>query len=226
MYQESAIKRGIPPELAAKMPGKILKERMPFLDKEVQVEMDKAEAKQKAIDRALDRRVKEEGIAASKAARDQKAQEGSSSQNAARGFGKRIEQAEQAFKDIAEAGYDRSDLSSAAGAKLPNVLRSDDAVRNEQAERNFINAVLRRESGAAISDSEFSSAEQQYFPRAGDGPETLKQKAENRRIVLENMKKEAGRTWDETPKKDESGDDEASKARQKRIAELKAKQGK
>lgn len=33
----------------------------------------------------------------------------------------------------------------------------------EQAKTNFVNAVLRRESGAKISDEEFDSAEKQYF---------------------------------------------------------------
>ena len=61
-----------------------------------------------------------------------------------------------------------------------------------QAERNFITAVLRRESGAAIAPSEFESARRQYIPQPGDGPETLKQKARERRLALENMRRSAG----------------------------------
>jgi len=35
----------------------------------------------------------------------------------------------------------------------------------EQAKKNFVNAVLRLESGAVISPSEFTNADKQYFPQ-------------------------------------------------------------
>lgn len=50
----------------------------------------------------------------------------------------------------------------------------------EQAKRNFVNAVLRKESGAAISPEEFKSAIQQYFAEPGDDPQTVLQKQRNR----------------------------------------------
>lgn len=65
-----------------------------------------------------------------------------------------------------------------------------------QAERNFITAILRRESGAAISPSEFESARRQYIPQPGDGPETLKQKARERSLALENMRRSAGPAYE------------------------------
>tara|TARA_R110000851_G_scaffold96172_1_gene208666 strand:- start:6283 stop:6534 length:252 start_codon:yes stop_codon:yes gene_type:complete len=46
----------------------------------------------------------------------------------------------------------------------PNFLKTADRKQFEQAQRNFVNAVLRQESGAAIADSEFASAAKQYFP--------------------------------------------------------------
>lgn len=54
-----------------------------------------------------------------------------------------------------------------------------------QAQRDFINAVLRRESGAAISPQEFENAALQYFPQPGDDPETIQQKLANQRTQLE-----------------------------------------
>jgi hypothetical protein len=57
-----------------------------------------------------------------------------------------------------------------------------------QAERNFLNAVLRRESGAVISASEFAEGAAQYFPRPGDSAEVLAQKAENRRVAIQGIK--------------------------------------
>ena len=58
----------------------------------------------------------------------------------------------------------------------------------DQAKRDFVNAVLRRESGAVISDAEFANADQQYFPQIGDDAATKAQKARNRAVALEGMK--------------------------------------
>lgn len=124
---------------------------------------------------------------------------GSKAQFDASGFGKRLEQSEAIFKKLAEAGYDRSDTSAGIGSVLPNVARSAEAVQNDQAERNFVNALLRRESGAAIGKDEFTSAEAQYFPRAGDDPQTIANKAANRQQALETMKAEGGKTYDQVP---------------------------
>jgi hypothetical protein len=54
----------------------------------------------------------------------------------------------------------------------------------DQASRDFINAVLRRESGAAISSSEFDNAYKQYLPRPNDSPERLAEKQKNRQDTL------------------------------------------
>lgn len=61
-----------------------------------------------------------------------------------------------------------------------------------QAKRDFINAVLRQESGAAISPSEFANADRQYFPQPGDGPEVITQKKQNRELAIHGMNNNAG----------------------------------
>jgi hypothetical protein len=58
--------------------------------------------------------------------------------------------------------------------------------------RNFINAQLRRESGAAISEGEFYNAYQQYIPQPGDDPQTIKSKERNRQMAIYNMFFNAG----------------------------------
>ncbi len=63
---------------------------------------------------------------------------------------------------------------------IPNFLKSAETQQVEQAQRNFINAVLRKESGASILPSEFDSAKKQYFPQRGDTDDVLIQKAQNR----------------------------------------------
>lgn len=62
----------------------------------------------------------------------------------------------------------------------------------DQAQRDFINAQLRKESGAAIGESEFENARRQYFPQPGDSPQVIKQKAQNRQIAIDAMHRTAG----------------------------------
>lgn len=79
--------------------------------------------------------------------------------------------------------------------KIPvagNFLRSQDAQKYDQAKRDFINAQLRRESGAVISPEEFANAEQQYFPQPGDGPEVIVQKRRNRDNAIRGLEIGAG----------------------------------
>ena len=64
-----------------------------------------------------------------------------------------------------------------------------------QAERNFINAVLRRESGAVISPEEFSNARMQYIPQPGDSPQVLEQKRRNRETVQRSFARDAGPSY-------------------------------
>ena len=113
-------------------------------------------------------------------------------QRLAAGFATRIEQSGSVIDRL---GKDFTGVFS----RFPTLegFKSEDRKLLEQAERNFVNAVLRRESGAAISPEEFVSAEKQYFPQRGDGEAVLNQKAENRTTILESMKLEAGAAFGE-----------------------------
>lgn len=99
------------------------------------------------------------------------------------------------------AGTDwrQTQLSNAREApvvgKFANYAISTDRQKYDQAKADFINAQLRRESGAAIAASEFSNADKQYFPVPGDPPELIKQKAANRRAALEAMGREGGQSY-------------------------------
>jgi len=73
-----------------------------------------------------------------------------------------------------------------------NFAKSDDAQKYTQAKRDFINAVLRRESGAVISPEEFANADQQYFPQPGDGKEVIGQKRRNRETTIQGLKVSSG----------------------------------
>lgn len=74
-------------------------------------------------------------------------------------------------------------LKQQAMSKVPvagNYMVSKEFQNYDQAQRDFINAVLRRESGAVISDAEFENARKQYFPQPGDSKERIEQKRQNR----------------------------------------------
>lgn len=85
-------------------------------------------------------------------------------------------------------------IGGALGAAT-NALLSPENQQAEQAQRNFINAVLRQESGAAIAASEFDNARKQYFPEPGDSPEKIAQKAENRRTTIAGLQRSAGPSY-------------------------------
>jgi hypothetical protein len=75
---------------------------------------------------------------------------------------------------------------------LGNYARTPEFQRYDQARRGFLNAILRRESGAVISDSEFDNANKQYFPVPGDKPPNIAQKREARQTAIEGMRIGAG----------------------------------
>ena len=83
-------------------------------------------------------------------------------------------------------------LTSYLGQTLPNILKTSDRQRFEQAQRNFVNAILRRESGAVINPDEFVNARKQYFPQPGDKPEVITQKARNREVMIRTLQSAGG----------------------------------
>jgi hypothetical protein len=84
--------------------------------------------------------------------------------------------------------------STRAVEKIPGVgwaansMLSADDQKALQAQRDFVTATLRKESGASISPSEFDNANRQYFPQVGDKPETIEQKRKNRQTAIEKMR--------------------------------------
>lgn len=97
------------------------------------------------------------------------------------------------------SGMNAAKFSASASLEnttLGNKFVSDEFRQERQAERNFVNSILRRESGAAISSTEFSNAEKQYFPRPGDDDTTLAQKAQNRATVIKGLIKAAGSAYE------------------------------
>ena len=118
-------------------------------------------------------------------------------QGKAAAFGLRSEEADKIINSIGRDGAVQPGMIKRMGEAVPFIRRraldgaefhaNPEQQQIEQAQRNFINAVLRRESGAVISPEEFDNARKQYFPQPGDEPASIAQKcqpaANHRRIA-------------------------------------------
>ncbi len=107
-------------------------------------------------------------------------------------FGNRMKQAEGVLRKLeGKKGEVNTDeyLTQILGFRVPapNVFKNQKEQSYDQAQRDFVNAVLRKESGAAISESEFDNARKQYFPQPGDTSQTILQKRDNRETAIGNM---------------------------------------
>lgn len=113
-------------------------------------------------------------------------------------FGSRMQAAEQALSKLDAQGVNRGSVvkqvventplvGGALGAAANALVASPQQQQVEQAQRDFVNAVLRRESGAAISPTEFDSARKQYFPQVGDSQAVIQQKTQNRQLATRGL---------------------------------------
>jgi len=105
-------------------------------------------------------------------------------------FGARMESANQIMEGLAASGTDKARVGANTGFGVGSVINAssgDDQQSLNQAQRDFVNAVLRRESGASISPAEFESAQKQYFPQLNEGQVVIKQKANARAIAIRGM---------------------------------------
>ena len=111
------------------------------------------------------------------------------SQSKALLFGTRMQEAHKVLGDLANSGT----TSSVPGSRAPiiggvvNAFSGENQQMLDQAKRDFINAVLRRESGAAIAPSEFDNGDKQYFPQIGDSTAVMAQKARNRDLAIKGV---------------------------------------
>jgi hypothetical protein len=76
-----------------------------------------------------------------------------------------------------------------AKQQLPKELQTQEVKSYLQAQENFISAVLRKESGAAISDEEYIREANKYFPQPGDGETVINQKRLSRENATASLLK-------------------------------------
>lgn len=159
-------------------------------NKKVDIEEALKDIKAKDVDSQIKTRDQQVNINKAKAARTGSGsasanQKFTQSEYAAAGFGKRLQQAGSEIYELFDNGYMGTNISDKIeGSKFfPEFAKSNNAKKFDQAKRNFINATLRRESGASIAPSEFENAGRQYFPQPNDSLEVLAQKKRNRELV-------------------------------------------
>lgn len=107
------------------------------------------------------------------------------SQSNAMLFAERMAQAEPLFQNPPPTFGSRFKEGLPGG--VGNVMITPESRQFFQAERNFINAVLRKESGAVISDTEFENARKQYIPQPGDDAATLELKRQARETAIRQI---------------------------------------
>lgn len=115
-------------------------------------------------------------------------------------FGSRMQESHKILTDLEGEGVSNTWVSrlpmigDGYSQVMPSVLGGANSKQQQyaQAQRDFINAVLRKESGAVIAPSEFENAQKQYFPQIGDSDEVIAQKAKNRELAMNMIISGAG----------------------------------
>lgn len=138
------------------------------------------------------------------------------SQGSATAYGMRMKEANSVLTDLEKKGFTNTGITKGIvggtvgvipliGDKLqettgsifntlPEILGglSPEQQQIANSRINFITAVLRKESGAAIAPSEFATAEKLYFPKPGDAPSVIAQKQKARDLAVKTMEVQAG----------------------------------
>jgi hypothetical protein len=122
-------------------------------------------------------------------------------QSNATAYGMRMKEANAILEDLSKKGVLKGAVIEATpliggtlGQILPSFLGGTSAAQQQvnQAKSNFITAVLRKESGAVISDSEFDREDKKYFPQINDSPAVIKQKENARKLAIKAIEVQAG----------------------------------
>jgi hypothetical protein len=122
-------------------------------------------------------------------------------QSNATAYGMRMKEANAILEDLSKKGVIKGAviegtplIGGALGQALPSVLGGTSEAQQQvnQAKSNFITAVLRKESGAVISDSEFDREDKKYFPQINDNAAVIKQKENARKLAIKAIEVQAG----------------------------------
>lgn len=124
------------------------------------------------------------------------------SQSNATAFGIRAKEANLILKGLEDKGYRTGGVIKGTAESIPliggalgktlNWTAGDEQQATSQARKNFVTAVLRKESGASISPTEFENEEKKYFPQVGDSAAVVLQKQKARETAIKALELQAG----------------------------------
>jgi hypothetical protein len=109
------------------------------------------------------------------------------------GFAKRTESSNKMLNNLEDKFLNKEGGFSPSSqfAYAPERFKSSERKNYEAAQKDFVGAVLRKESGAAISDEEFTREAEKFFPLPGDTQENIKFKQLLRKQAINNLKTSA-----------------------------------
>lgn len=111
-------------------------------------------------------------------------------------YGIRMKEANSIIEKLASEGTERSAIGAGAPYGIGGIVNAATASPQQQqfqqAKLNFITAILRKESGAAIGQDEFEREDQKYFPQVKDSDAVKAQKAQARQTAIKAMEIQAG----------------------------------
>lgn len=120
----------------------------------------------------------------------------SEGQSNAAAFANRMNAGLEIFDELTKSGYDPTNMQDFLAGNLPRSVSgfasTPEGQRYSAAKTDFITAVLRKESGAAISASEFEKEDRKYFPQPGEGQDVVEQKRLARDRALQSMIAQSG----------------------------------
>lgn len=106
----------------------------------------------------------------------------------AAGFANRIRLSLDTLDRLESQGFSPVNFRDAAADALgANFAKTPEGQLYQRAKEDFVTAVLRRESGAAIAESEFIREDKKYFPQIGDTQQVVEEKAKARHAALKSM---------------------------------------
>jgi hypothetical protein len=109
------------------------------------------------------------------------------------GFASSMLKANQSLEALEKANYDPTKLNAenVIPSYFPKIMRSDDRKAFDLAKEGFTQAVLRKETGAAIQKQEQEWVNARFMPEANDPPSIVQDKKVNRILAAEIMARTA-----------------------------------
>ncbi len=110
----------------------------------------------------------------------------------------RVSIAEQQIGEAAKANQGAA-APGVFNPLAPRAFKSEERKQVEDAQDEFLDAALTLSTGAAYTQEQFDAAKRTYFPTALDDAQTIKDKANRRKNVIESARLRAGRAAGSIP---------------------------